>query len=114
VKETASLQAMSDAPFLAATRDAYDLMAADYADMVRSGLDGKPLARRAYPDLRFELGSMLALDLPDAALDLYRQQPEEVAQLLRGAGFDMWATAVREPDPQEKTPHGYVLARKPD
>jgi hypothetical protein len=36
---------MSDAPFLAATQDAYDVMAADYADMVRSGLDGKPLDR---------------------------------------------------------------------
>jgi ubiquinone/menaquinone biosynthesis C-methylase UbiE len=190
---------MSDAPFLAATRDSYDVMAVEYADMVSSGLDGKPLdralfaalaelvrdngndpvadvgcgpgrvtmvlhrlgldafgidlspgmvalARRTYPHLRFEVGSMLALDLPDASLggllanysiihipwerrpevfaefhrvlapggqlmlvfqigddrghraeafgkpvclDWYRQQPDEVAELLRDAGFDV-------------------------
>lgn len=46
-------------------------------------------------------------------LDWYRQQPGEVAQLLRDAGFDVWATAVRQPGPAEETPHGYVLARRP-
>ena len=112
---------MSDAPFLATTRDSYDVMAVEYAEMVRSALDGKPfdralfgtfaelvraggnapvadvgcgpgevtvllhrsgldvfgidlspgmvaLARRTYPELRFQAGSMLALELPDASL----------------------------------------------
>jgi predicted RNA methylase len=36
---------MSDAPFLAATRDSYDGTAVEYADMVSSDLDGKPLDR---------------------------------------------------------------------
>ncbi|MBB4938414.1 ubiquinone/menaquinone biosynthesis C-methylase UbiE [Streptosporangium album] len=144
---------MSNASFLSATRDSYDA-----------------LARRTYPDLRFEVGSMLTLDLADAALsgllasysiihipwerrpelfaefrrvlapsgqlmlgfqigderlhhteawgtpvclDWYRQQPDEVAGLLSDAGFDVTATIVRQPVSTEKTPHGYVLARKP-
>jgi predicted RNA methylase len=36
---------MSDAAFLAATRDSYDGTAVEYADMVSSDLDGKPLDR---------------------------------------------------------------------
>ncbi|MFJ9028620.1 class I SAM-dependent methyltransferase [Streptomyces sp. NPDC102274] len=212
-----------DEPFLASTRTSYDVMAAEYADMVSSGLDAKPLdrallaafaelvqaggnglvadvgcgpgqvtvvlrrlgldvfgidlspemiavARRTYPDLRFEVGSMLALDLPRASLggllayysiihipwerrsdvffefhrvlapggqlmvvfqvgndqghraeafgkavcvDWYRQQPDEIADLLRRAGFEVSATMTRQPDSAEKTPQGYVLARKP-
>jgi SAM-dependent methyltransferase len=127
-------------------------------------------ARRTYPGLCFEVGSMLALELPDnflgglltyysiihipwdrrpevftefhrvlvpggqlmlvfqigddrshrdeafgraISLDWYRQQPDEVAQLLRDAGFDTWATAVRESNGTEKTRQGYILARKP-
>ncbi|MBF9130498.1 class I SAM-dependent methyltransferase [Plantactinospora sp. S1510] len=127
-------------------------------------------ARRTYPALRFEVGSMLALDLPDASLggllgyysvihvpwerraevfaefhrvlapggllmlafqvgddrfhldevfgkkincDWYRQQPNDIVQLLRDAGFDLWATVVRERDGVDKTPQGFVLARKP-
>jgi ubiquinone/menaquinone biosynthesis C-methylase UbiE len=46
-------------------------------------------------------------------LDWYRQQPDEVAELLRDAGLDVVAKIVRQPGPTEKTPHGYVLARKP-
>jgi ubiquinone/menaquinone biosynthesis C-methylase UbiE len=128
------------------------------------------LARRTYPQLRFEEGSMLALDLPDTSLgglpayysiihipwqqrpqlftefhrvlapggtlmltfqigdersqytelfgtpislDFYRQQPNEVATLLRQAGFDLSLMAVRERGATEKTPQGYLLARKP-
>jgi ubiquinone/menaquinone biosynthesis C-methylase UbiE len=127
-------------------------------------------ARRTYPNLRFDVGSMLALDLPDAFLggllayysiihipwerrpevfaefhrvlapggqlmlafqvgsgvkhldevfdkpiflDWYRQQPEEVAQLLRDAGFELWATTVRESDGPDATRQGYLIAAKP-
>ncbi|MGI5213183.1 methyltransferase domain-containing protein [Plantactinospora sp. CA-290183] len=193
---------MSDEPFLAATRDSYDAMVVEYADMFGASLADMPLdrallaafaelvrangngpvadvgcgpgrvttvlrelgldafgidlspgmielARRTYPGLRFEVGSMLALELPDAALggllgyysiihvpwerrpevfaefhrvlapggqlmlafqvgddlihrdevfgkpvdlNLYRQQPGEVSELLREAGFEPWAT----------------------
>jgi hypothetical protein len=47
------------------------------------------------------------------SIDWYRQQPDEVAGLLREAGFDLWMTAVREREGTEKTTHGYLLARKP-
>jgi ubiquinone/menaquinone biosynthesis C-methylase UbiE len=214
---------MVDSAFVAATRDSYDALAAEHADVVASGLDDRPLdrallgafaelvraggndlvadvgcgpgrvtillsklgldafgidlspgmlevARRTYPQLRFEEGSMLALDLPDASLggllayysiihipweqraqvfaefhrvlapggvlmlvfqvgddrgrrtdflgtalqlDWYRQQPDEVAGLLREAGFEMWMTAVRERADTEKVSQGYLLVRKP-
>ncbi len=139
-----------------------------------SGIDLSPgmvaLARRSYPQLSFEEGSMLALDRPAAALggllafysiihvpweqrprlfaefgrvlapggivmlvfqigdeqrhrseflgtpisvNWYRQQPADVTNLLREAGFEMWVTAVREPEGSEHTTQGYVLARKP-
>ena len=214
---------MTDASVVAATRDSYDVLAAEHAEVVASGLDDRPLdralfaafaemvqaggnrtvvdvgcgpgrvtillsrlgldasgidlspgmvalARRTYPQLRFEEGSMLALDLPDASLggllayysiihipweqrpqvftefhrvlapgavlmlvfqigddrghrteflgtpvsvDWYRQQPDEVADLLREAGFEMSMSAVREPEDTEKTTQGYLLARKP-
>jgi SAM-dependent methyltransferase len=126
-------------------------------------------ARRTYPGLRFEVGSMLALDLPSASLggilayysiihipferrwdvftefhrvlapggqlmlsfqvgddrghraeafgktvclDWYRQQPDEVAELLGRAGFEVWATIRRQPDATEKTPQASILACK--
>jgi len=214
---------MTDAAFLAATRDSYDALAAEHAEVVASDLNDRPvdralfaafaelvrangndlvadvgcgpgrvtillsrlgldafgidlspgmlaLARRTYPQLRFEEGSMLALDLPDTSLggllayysiihipweqrpqlfaefhrvlapggmpmltfqigdersqytelfgtpislDVYRQQPNEVATLLREAGFDLSLTAVRELESTDKTPQGCFLARKP-
>ncbi|MFC6015194.1 class I SAM-dependent methyltransferase [Plantactinospora solaniradicis] len=213
---------MSDAQFLADTRDSYDATVNEYVDMFGSDLDGRPLdrallatfaelvraggngpvadvgcgpgrvtivlhelgldafgidlspgmiahARRTYPGLRFEVGSMLALDLPDASLggllayysvihvpwerrpevfaefhrvlapggqlmlafqvgddcmhrdevfgkpincDWYRQQPDDISKLLHDAGFALWATVVREIDGVDKTPQGFVLARK--
>ncbi|MEH1014027.1 methyltransferase domain-containing protein [Micromonospora sp. CPCC 206060] len=214
---------MSDASFLEKTRDSYDAMAVEYADLLHDEMQRRPLdrallaafaervraggsgpvadvgcgpgrvtillhrlgldafgidlspamvalARRTYPRLRFEVGSMLDLELPDASLggllayysiihvpwsrrpevlaefhrvlapggqlmlvfqvgdeilhrdeilgkpvDLHfhRQRPDEVAELLRGAGFDLWATVVKEPEDTEKTPQGILIASKP-
>jgi SAM-dependent methyltransferase len=143
-----------------------------------SGIDLSPRmiaqARHRYPGLRFEVGSMLALDLPDGALggvlawystihvpdellpgafaefrrvlapgglvllgfqvgdepqhrseslgqaislDFHQRQPDQVAGLLAQAGLAVRATMRREPDDQgdfpERTPQGFVLARKP-
>ncbi|MEQ4304985.1 class I SAM-dependent methyltransferase [Plantactinospora sp. B6F1] len=143
-------------------------------DLKAFGVDLSPemiaLARQAYPGLRFEVGSMLALDIPDASLggllanysiihvpweyrpqvfaefhrtlapggqlmlafqigddlkhydgvddltislDFYRQQPEEVADLLDKAGFDVRVKAVRAAEGErERTSQGYLLARR--
>lgn len=138
------------------------------------GVDLSPemvaIARRSHPEVRFEEGSMLALDLRGASLggllayysiihipwerrpqvfaefhrvlapggllmvgfqvgddrgyrteaygkrvslDWYRQRPDEVADLLRAVGFEMWMTAVREPVGTEKTAQATLMARKP-
>lgn len=129
------------------------------------------LARRAYPGLRFDEGSMLALGLADAALggivalysiihvprpmlptalgefhrvlapggwlllafqvgdgqrhlrewlghpvelDFYLRSPDEVAELLTGAGLAVHARLVREPEPGvEAQRRAYLLAVKP-
>jgi SAM-dependent methyltransferase len=132
-------------------------------------------ARRAHPALRFEVGSMLSLDLPDdslagiiawysvihvsddllpsafaefhrvlavgghllvafqvgaevsqrteaaghaIALDFHHRQPDQVADLLDHAGFDVRARVRREADPEppypEKTPQGFLIARNRD
>jgi SAM-dependent methyltransferase len=47
------------------------------------------------------------------SLTFYRQRPDEVAGLLREAGFEPWMTAVRERADWEKTTQGYLIARKP-
>jgi trans-aconitate methyltransferase len=77
------------------------------------GIDLSPgmlaLARRTYPQLRFEEGSTPT----PVSLDWYRQQPDEVADLLREAGFELSLTAVREREGTEKTTQGYLMARKP-
>lgn len=138
------------------------------------GIDLSPgmlaLAKQNYPELRFDEGSMLALQVPDGSLggvlayysiihipweqraelfaefhrvlapggvlmlvfqigdergqrtdydgtaielDFYRQQPDEVAGLLREAGFEVWMTAVRGRAEWEKVDQGYLLVRKP-
>ena len=126
-------------------------------------------ARKAHPGLRFETGSMLALDLADGsmaglsayystihvpderlpevfaefarvlapgghlllafqvgdepqhyaeafghrvALTFHRRRPEAVAELLAAAGLVVRSRVVREPE-DERTPHAYVVARKP-
>ncbi|WP_432127756.1 class I SAM-dependent DNA methyltransferase [Streptomyces sp. bgisy082] len=49
----------------------------------------------------------------EVALDVYRRSPDRVAELLAAAGLVESARLVREPDPEEKTPQGFLLARKP-
>lgn len=46
--------------------------------------------------------------------DWYRQQPDDVTDLLRDAGFRIWSTTVVEGDELELLPQGYILAAKPD
>lgn len=138
------------------------------------GIDLAPgmveVARRTYPGLRFEVGSMLELGLADqsvagvlacysiihvpwelrpqvfaeffrvlapggalmvvfqvgdeqlhrteaygqpVSLVAYRQRPEQVAGLLRDAGFEVWMQAVREREDVEKVPQAYLIAQKP-
>ncbi|MEV4329075.1 class I SAM-dependent methyltransferase [Streptomyces sp. NPDC049597] len=139
-----------------------------------SGVDLSPamvaLARRTFPRLRFEEGSMTALDAADGALgglvawysvihvpparrpavyaefhrvlapgghllmgfqvghepvrhtegfgheislDFHRLMPEEVAEQLESAGFEVRARMVREAGPGEKTPQAHLLAHRP-
>jgi SAM-dependent methyltransferase len=140
------------------------------------GIDLSPqmiaVARRTYPGLDFQVGSMLALKIADASLggvlayysiihvpwvrradvfaefrrvlapggwlmlafqvgdersrrdevngvpipplDFYRQRPEEVADLLTQAGFEVQVQAVRRPEPgSTPLPQAYVLASVP-
>ncbi|MEH0970237.1 class I SAM-dependent methyltransferase [Micromonospora sp. CPCC 205546] len=142
------------------------------------GIDLSPrmveIARRAHPDLRFEVGAMPDLELPDASLggivawystihvpddllpatfadfrralapggqlvlafqvgdeplhltegfgrsislSFLRRRPERVAELLTEAGLDVRVRLEREPETypfqQERTPHAYLLARRP-
>lgn len=137
------------------------------------GVDLSPamvaVARRTYPGLRFEVGSMAALDMADGVLggvlawystvhtppseraplfaefarvlapggyaliafkagdhrhrlehayghpvelDVYWTPPELISGLLAGAGLTETARLVREPDADEKSPQGFLLARK--
>ncbi|WP_445270448.1 class I SAM-dependent methyltransferase [Streptomyces sp. DSM 41634] len=137
------------------------------------GVDLSPamvaVARRTYPGLRFEVGSMAALDVADGVLggvlawystlhtppaelpvvfaefarvlapdghvliafkaggerirmehayghpfelDVYGTPPDLIAGLLAGAGLVEVARLVREPDALEKSPQGFLLARK--
>ncbi|WP_327302581.1 class I SAM-dependent methyltransferase [Streptomyces sp. NBC_01298] len=139
------------------------------------GVDLSPamvaVARRTYPGLRFEVGSMAALDIADGVLggvlawystvhtppaglpalfaefarvlapggylliafkagdrqlrldhayghpvdlDVYWTPPELISELLAGAGLTETARLVREPDATEKSPQGFLLARRAD
>lgn len=139
------------------------------------GVDLSPamvaVARRSYPGLRFEVGSMAALDIADGVLggvlawystvhtppselpalfaefarvlapggylliafkagdrqlrldhayghpvelDVYWTPPEQIAALLAGAGLAETARLIREPDATEKSPQGFLLARRAD
>jgi ubiquinone/menaquinone biosynthesis C-methylase UbiE len=138
------------------------------------GIDLSPgmlaVARRNLPGVRFETGSMTALDIPDGTLTgltayystihipdellphvfaefsrvlapgghalvafqvgdeplqmsewsgheislvVHRRRPEHVSELLGDAGLPVHAHAVRDAGPTERTPHAYLLARKP-
>ncbi|GAA2286253.1 class I SAM-dependent methyltransferase [Streptomyces hawaiiensis] len=140
------------------------------------GVDASPrmvaLARRAHPELRFHVGSMTALDLPEAtlggivalysiihvpddhlpsvfaefrrvllpgapvllgfqsgdedghqrlterfgqeiSLDYYWRTPDTVVEHLTGAGLDLRARVLREPEAGEKLPRAFLLARRP-
>lgn len=211
---------MSEPSWLQATRRAYDTVAVDYASLLRTELEAKPLdralltafaelvrgagpvadlgcgpgrvaahlrdlgvdvfgvdlspamvavARRAHPGLRFEEGSMTALDLADGALggivawysvihtppeqrsavfaefarvlvpggrlllafqtgcgpvhlthaygheialDAYRLDPDGISEHLARVGLDEQARLVRAPEPPEKVPQAYLLARR--
>ncbi|MEU6141547.1 methyltransferase domain-containing protein [Streptomyces sp. NPDC047081] len=127
------------------------------------------IARREHPELRFERGSMLALDLADEALagvvswyssihtpvdelpslfaefhrvlvpgghlllafqvgdvprrheqpfghpvtlDFLRRRPEQMAELLRAAGFAPVSRTLREPRGTEPTPQAALIVRK--
>ncbi|WP_411103959.1 class I SAM-dependent methyltransferase [Streptomyces sp. cmx-4-9] len=137
------------------------------------GVDLSPamvaVARRSHPGLRFEVGSMTALDVADGVLggvlawystvhtppgelpalfsefarvlapgghalvafkagderrrlhhayghpvdlDVYLTPPEQVAALLAGAGLAEVARLVREPEGDERSARGFLLARK--
>ena len=137
------------------------------------GIDLSPnminYARRSYPDLRFEVGSMLDLNMPDSFLggllayysiihvpwerradvlaefcrvlapggqlllvfqigsekqhrdelfgkpincDWYRQQPDDLVELLRTAGFTIGSTTVREAKDADSLPQGFIIAAK--
>ncbi|MDG4827162.1 class I SAM-dependent methyltransferase [Asanoa sp. WMMD1127] len=45
-------------------------------------------------------------------LVFHRRQPEQVATLLAEAGFDVRVRVVRQPEPEEPTPHAVLVARK--
>lgn len=216
---------MKETSDLSSVRASYDAVAVDYARLLGTELDGKPLdramlaafaecvrdagggtaravadlgcgpgrvtahldglgvrtfgvdlspamvavARRSYPGLRFEVGSMAALDIADGVLggvvawystvhtppgelpalfaefarvlapgghlliafkagdeklrlehayghpvglDVYRTPPDLMAGLLGGAGLEEVARLIRQPTDQEKSPQGFLLARK--
>ncbi|GAA2911220.1 hypothetical protein GCM10020221_03710 [Streptomyces thioluteus] len=50
------------------------------------------------------------------ALDFHRLRPDDVAEMLCGAGLEVHTRMVREPQDAaafELTPQGFLLARKP-
>ena len=49
----------------------------------------------------------------DITLDFHRRQPSHMAALLAEAGVPVRVRTVREADEGERTPHAFLLARKP-
>jgi ubiquinone/menaquinone biosynthesis C-methylase UbiE len=50
----------------------------------------------------------------DIALVFHRRRPERMAALLAEAGVPVWVRTVREAREGERTPHAFLLARKPE
>lgn len=46
-------------------------------------------------------------------LDFHRRTPEQLAELLAGAGLELTSTTVQQPDAAQRTPHAFLLARRP-
>ena len=44
--------------------------------------------------------------------DWYRQQPDDLVELLRAAGFTVGSTTVREAKDSESLPQGFIMAAK--
>lgn len=49
----------------------------------------------------------------DVDLDVHVRPPDHLARLLTSEGFVEHSRTVQEPGPQEKTPQGFLIARKP-
>lgn len=49
----------------------------------------------------------------DVTLVFHRRRPDRMAGLLAAAGLPVHATTVREAEVTERTPHAFLLARKP-
>ncbi|GII57982.1 methyltransferase [Planotetraspora thailandica] len=66
--------------------------------------------------LAFQVGDEpLHLDRPfghAVSLDFRRLSPDLISELLRDAGFTVFASLLREPGEDEKVPQAYLLARK--
>lgn len=67
--------------------------------------------------LAFQVGDEpLFLERPlghSVSLDFHRRRPDEISELLVGAGFEPRTRMVREPEEGEGVPQAYLLARKP-
>ncbi|MFF7053818.1 class I SAM-dependent methyltransferase [Streptomyces griseorubiginosus] len=47
------------------------------------------------------------------ALTFLRRRPEQIVELLRGAGFALVSQTVREPGPEEVSQQAFLIARRP-
>jgi SAM-dependent methyltransferase len=95
------------------------------------GIDVSPkmieLARDAFPDLRFTVGSMTALDIGNdehlrptrghgghpVSYESYLLSADRIATLLGATGLAVTTRLLREPDEDTKRQHACFLARKP-
>lgn len=74
------------------------------------------LAPRGQLLLAFQVGDdVRLLERPfgrPVSLGFQRLRPEQIAELLGEAGFEVRARFLREPDEDEKSPHAHLLARR--
>lgn len=89
-----------------------------------AGVDLSPgmveVARRRYPELRFEVGSMAELAAPDGGLaglvawySIIQLPPEQLAAQLAAAGLSVHATLVRQAEALDRGPQAFLLATRP-